>query len=189
MVRCDKEVLQLEEEEETEDMEQCLDEKNCTGIEGATPTLKWRRVGRDASLAASLSSGHHHEYYLGIHGPSQALILKASSPFDFQSLLWPASVCAVIALETNRYACQKGALNRHNTGTPKIWTFLGVIFLMGIKKLPQIQLYWTSKDFVSVPILVRYTSKARFWSIWRYQHVTQGTVQLRGSIKLNETSN
>ena len=62
-----------------------------------------------------------------MHGPSQDLNPKDSSPFDFLSLLWPASLCALIAMETNRYACQKRAPNWHDTGSSEIWTFLGVI--------------------------------------------------------------
>ena len=78
------EFLQLEEEEEesgeeSEDTNQ-LDE-NVTGIEGATPTAKRRRVTRDAALAASLSSGHYHQF-IGMHGPSQDLNPKDSSPFS-----------------------------------------------------------------------------------------------------------
>ena len=92
---------------------------------------------RDAGLAASLSSGHY-PVFLGMHGSSQDLNPKDSSPFDFLSLLWRASLCALIAMETNRYACQKHAPNWHDTGTPEIWTFLGVILLMGIKRLPRI---------------------------------------------------
>ena len=63
-----------------------MDEENFTGIEGATPTPKKRRVARDVGLAASLSSGHYPEF-LGMHGPSQDLNQKESSPFDFLSLL------------------------------------------------------------------------------------------------------
>ena len=82
-------------------------------------------------------------------------------------------------METNRYACQKGASNWHNTGIPGIWTFLGVILLMGIKRLPRIQLYWDGNDFVSVPALARYMSRARFWSIRHYLHVTRGECPAR----------
>ena len=114
-----------------------------------------------------------------MHGPSQDLNPKDSSPFDFLSLLWPASLCTLIAMETNRYACQKRAPNWHDTGTSEIWTFLGVILLMGIKRLPRIQLYWAGDDFVSVPALARYMSRARFWSIWRYLHVTRGECPAR----------
>ena len=133
---------------------------------------------RDAGLAASLSSGHYPEF-LGICGPSHDLSPKDSNPFDFLSLLWPTSLCALIAIETNRYACQKGAPNWHDTVAPEIWTFLGIILLMGIKRLPRIQLYWGGDDFVSVPTLARYMSRTRFWAIWRYLHVTQGECPAR----------
>ena len=73
-----------EEEEETgeesEDSEQYLD-GDVTGIEGATSTPKRLRVTRDAALAASLSSGHYLQF-LGMHGPSQDLNPKDSSPFS-----------------------------------------------------------------------------------------------------------
>ena len=134
---CNEEFPLLDEEEtgeECEDAEQYLHD-DVTGIDGATPTPKRRRVERDTGLVASLSSGHY-PVFLGMHGPSQDLNPKDSSPFDFLSLLWPASLCASIAMETNRYACQKRAQNWHDTGTPEIWTFLGVILLMGIKRLP-----------------------------------------------------
>ena len=50
---------------------------------------------------------------------------------------------------------------------------------MDIKKLPRIQLYWAGDDFVSVPALAWYMSRARFWSLWHYLHVTQGKYQAR----------
>ena len=64
--------------------ERYLDEENITDIEGATPTPKRRRVARDAGLAASLSFGHYLEY-LGMHGPSQDLNPKDSSPFSLST--------------------------------------------------------------------------------------------------------
>ena len=91
----------------------------CTGIEGATPIPKWPRLSSDADLVASLSFGHYPEF-LGIRGPSQDLNRKDNNPVDFLSRLWPASLCAMIAIETNRYAFQKGALNWHNTSAPEI---------------------------------------------------------------------
>ena len=84
---CDEEFPLLDEEEESEDAEQYLHD-DITGIEGATPTPKRRRVARDAGLAASPSSGHY-PVFLHMHGPSQDLNLKDSSLFDFLSLLWP----------------------------------------------------------------------------------------------------
>ena len=95
---CDKEFPLLDEEEtgeESEDAEQYL--HDCvTGIEGATPTPKRCKVTRDTGLTASLSSRHYH-VFLGMHSPSEDLNPKDSSPFDFLSLFWPASLC----LDTN----------------------------------------------------------------------------------------
>ena len=76
-------------------------------------------------------------------------------------------------MDTNKYACQKGAPNWHDTGIPEICTFLGVIVLIGIKMLPRIQLYWAGDDIFSVPALARYMSSTIFWRICRYLHVSQ----------------
>ena len=120
---CDEEFPLLDEEEETgeesEDAEQYLHD-DVTGIEGATPTPKRHRVARDAGLTTSLSYGHY-PVFLGMHSPSQDLNPKDSSPFDFLSLLWPASLCALIAMETNRYACQKRAPNWFTMELLGIW--------------------------------------------------------------------
>ena len=77
--------------EEMDDKEPCLDEKECTGVERATPTTKWRRVARDAGIATSLSFGDYSKF-LGIQGSSKDLFPKASSPFDFTSFGQPVSV-------------------------------------------------------------------------------------------------
>ena len=50
---------------------------------------------------------------------------------------------------------------------------------MGIKILPQIQLYCAGDDFVSVLALARYMSWARFWVQWHYLHVSQGECPAR----------
>ena len=108
--------LEAEETEETEDAKQCLDEEKCTGVEKATAISKWHRVARDVGLAASLSFGYYPEFVV-MQGSSQDLNTKECSPFDVLSLAWLASLCALIAMETNRYVCEKGTLNWHDMYT------------------------------------------------------------------------
>ena len=95
----DEEELQLEEEETEKraDKEACLYEEECTGVEGANPTPKLHRLARDVGIAASISFGHYPDF-LGICGPLQDLKHQDSNRFDFLSLLWPASLSALIAI-------------------------------------------------------------------------------------------
>ena len=57
---------------------------------------KKRRLANDSALTASLSSGLYPEF-LGIHDPSQD-----NSALDYLLLPWSASLCDLIADETDR---------------------------------------------------------------------------------------
>ena len=58
-----------------------------------------------------------------------------------------------MALETNRYAVQKGVSNWENTTIAEMWTYLGIILLMGIHRLPRIKKYWSIDKFMGIPDL------------------------------------
>ena len=84
----------------------------------------------EEALQLSLSSGRYPEY-LGIEGPQDRNNPQTCNPLDFLILLWPESLCD-LSRETNRY------------GRSKLLTFLGLITVMGIKKLPTIENYWSA---------------------------------------------
>ena len=76
-----------------------------------------------------------------------------------------------MALETNRYAVQKGVSNWENTTIAEMWTYLGIILLMGIHRLPRIKNYWSRDKFMGIPDLHRYLSSTRFWALWSNLHL------------------
>ena len=94
-------------------------------LEGMAPTPKRRRLANDSALTASLQSGQYPEL-LGVHGPSQDLDPNDNCALDYLLLLWPASLCNLIADETDRYTCKTGTSNWRNTSMAEIWTFLGI---------------------------------------------------------------
>ena len=95
----------------------------------------------------------------------------SNSAFEYLQQLWPCSLCELIALETNRYAMQKGRSKWNNTTTAEIWKFLGISILMGIHRLPRINNYWSRDKFLGLPVLRDYMSCSRFWSLWTNLHV------------------
>ena len=95
----------------------------------------------------------------------------SNSEFEYLQQLWPCSLCELIALETNRYAMQKGRSKWNNTTTAEIWKFLGISILMGIHRLPRINNYWSRDKFLGLPVLRDYMSCSRFWSLWTNLHV------------------
>ena len=92
-------------------------------LEGAAPTPKRRKHAREEALKASLNSGH----YPGVEGPTNDLDPTTSSAFEYLEIVWPNSLCELMALETNRYTVQKGVSNWENTTIAEMWTYLGII--------------------------------------------------------------
>ena len=92
-----------EEEEEEEDEEEKEEEEEEMGsdLEGMAPIPKRRRLANNIALTVSLKSGLYPEF-LGIHSPSQDLNRNDNSALDYLLLLWPASLCDLIADETDR---------------------------------------------------------------------------------------
>ena len=125
-----------EEEDEEEEEEEESD------LEGTAPTPKRRKLAREKALTNSLGSGLY-PVFMGIEGPSNDANPGDSNALDYLSMLWPATLCELIALETNRYALQRGVAKWRDVSTAEIWTFLGIVILMGIKRLPRISNYWS----------------------------------------------
>ena len=96
-----------------------------TALKVAAPTSKNRRCAREEGLNASLHSGLYPTFK-GIEGSVNRLDPTSNSAFEYLQQLWPCSLCELIALETNRYAMQKGRSKWNNTTTAEIWKFLGI---------------------------------------------------------------
>ena len=88
------------------------------------------------------------------------------SPFDLVRLLWPDSLCELIAKETNMYATENRKIRKWtNVTTEEVWAFLGIIVVMGIHRLPEIDNYWSSDPLLGVESVKKCMSRNRFWAI------------------------
>ena len=162
------------EDTESSDMEIDLD--------GMVPTPKRRKYARETALKASLQSGLYPTFG-GIEGPSRDLPPNENNAFDYFVLLWPVSLCELIALETNRYAMQNGVSNWASVGVDELWTFLAIVVLMGVHRLPRIRNYWSKDPLLGIPSLQRHMSLSRFWSLWSNIHVVDNeTVSSSGGV-------
>jgi len=144
------------------------------------PTVAHRRVFNEEALQLSLSSGRYPQY-LGIEGPRDINDPQSHTPLDFLLKLWPESLLDLIVQETNRYGIHHSS-NWVDVNREEVMTFLGIVILMGIKRLPRIRDYWsTSLNFCcdSSP-LTTFMSRGRFWQIWSNVHVVDnGTLSAR----------
>ena len=138
------------------------------------PTRERRRICNEEALQLSLSSGHYPEY-LGIEGPQDRNNPQTCDPLDFLFLLWSESLCDLIVDETNSYGRSKP--NWLDIDRDELLTFFGLITMMGIKKLPRIENYWSaSLNFCcELSPLKRFMSSHRFWQIWSNLHAVDNS--------------
>ena len=109
------------------------------------PTPKRLKIAKEIALKTSLQSGLYPDF-AGVEGPSEVLS-PDNSALDFFQLVWPESLMSLITLETNRYALQKRRPNWVDVTIDETRTFLGILILMGIHRLPRISNYWSKDSF------------------------------------------
>ncbi len=89
-------------------------------------------------------------------------------------LFFTTTLVTMIVEETNQYAREvlgDSVTNKWvDVVEADIWAFLGFALLMGINRLPQLHLYWsTDPVYHYLPIAER-ISRDRFFAIWRFLH-------------------
>ena len=137
----EKEEEEEEEEEEEDEEEEEEEDLPCTS--------KRKKKASNYALSLSLQSGRYPEFK-GIEGPSP-IVDPSVSPLEIVRLLWPNTLCELIAQETNRYAIVDCKLkNWSDVTAEELWAFLGIIVIMGIHRLPKIDNYWSSDRFLGV---------------------------------------
>ena len=95
---------------------------------------------------------------------------------DYLKLLWPDALTSLIVTETNRYARWKKHTNWVDVSTDEICTFLGIVILMGIHRLPRVKNYWSTDSLPGVPAIQQSMPLNRFWAIWSTIHVVDNDV-------------
>ena len=83
--------------------------------------------------------------------------------------------------ETNKYANN----NQSTKPTPRAWNnitsdemklFIGVLILMGIIKLPRLEMYWqVANEHIKTPGISRIIGKTKFEQIFRFLHLADNT--------------
>ena len=124
-------------------------------------------------------------------GPTNAAAdLQSDQPVDFVELILTQELLQDIVTQTNLYAEQEIQKLRLNTGSvphsrtnawrpitlPELKIFLGLFFLTGIIRKPQMKTYWCTDEMLATPYFNRCMSRNRFQIIWRFLHFTDNTL-------------
>ena len=96
----------------------------------------------------------------------------SNQALDDVQLLWPTTLCELIAVETNRYAFQRHVRDWTPTNADEIWAFLGTIVLMGYHTMSSFEEYLSSKKFSGVPALQQRMTFRQFRGLWTMKLMT-----------------
>jgi hypothetical protein len=110
-----------------------------------------------------------HRPFATPFGPT-GLQQSVTSPLDYFELFLPLSLVQYVASCTNQYAISKKAKNWEPTNPSELYLFFGLIVYMGIDRLPELPMYWSSQNthsFVSDTM-----SRNRFQQLLRYFYVS-----------------
>ena len=107
-----------------------------------------------------------------------------TTALDIFSRYFTHEVWDLLVTETNRYA----QANLSHTPSARAWTdvttdemkaFVGLLLLLGIIKLPRLEMYWQTKnEFIGTPGIADVMSRNRFEQIYRFLHLADSTYQI-----------
>ena len=103
----------------------------------------------------------------------------SASVLEIFQLFFTTTLMATIVGETNHYARkvlgESAGAKWEDVVEEDLWAFLGFALPMGINRLPQLRLYWsTDPVYHYLPIAERIT-RDRFLAIWRFLHFSRNT--------------
>jgi hypothetical protein len=110
--------------------------------------------------------------------------LHSPDPADYLELFIDDEVVELLVTETNRYAEEKidemiaeGRMKRHSRA--KKWKevygeemkrFMGLMFITGIIKKPDLEMYWSVDEVIATPFFGKTMTRDRFKAIWSFFH-------------------
>lgn len=129
-------------------------------------SLRWTDADRPVQL----------NQFTGTPGLTTDRVDENSSPGQYYQLFMTDKVFADIAIETNRYATQCGALLSFpptTSGEVKIYWALSM--LMGLVDKPQLYMYWSTDPVLATPIFGSTMTRDRYYALSKYLHFHDNT--------------
>lgn len=100
-----------------------------------------------------------------------SFISSRSAPLTYFDLVFSEELFQLIVDQTNSYASQSNAREWDPVTLPEIQAFIGMLILMGLHRLPNIRLYWSSDPLFRVNEIADVMTCKRFEKIMKYIHL------------------
>ena len=83
------------------------------------------------------------------------IVIVSYSPLELWQLFIDDEVIKLIVNSSNEYAGQKNVTD-FNTSVDEVKSFIGILYVTGYHTLPNIQSYWSNRDFLGCPAIKQY---------------------------------
>ncbi|KAJ8728906.1 hypothetical protein PYW07_006602 [Mythimna separata] len=115
----------------------------------------------------------------GFAAPNFTRKLKSKKTYNNRSLpihyfldMFPSEIFDIIVANTNSYASFMQSLNWTPTNATEIRAYLGMIIMMGLHPLSELELYWSSDPFYHNPIIAAVMPCRRFKKLTENLHLS-----------------
>ena len=121
------------------------------------------------------------------HGPTELLDSNLSAA-DLFCQFFTDEVWALLVRETNRYAgammkCTPSARAWYDTTVEEMKAFVGLLILMGIQKLPCLEMYWSHKyPLINTPSIASIMPRVRFEQLFRFLHLCSNSASVPSTL-------
>ena len=122
--------------------------------------------------------------YIGVTGP-RIPVDSTHTALDLFSRYFTDDIWDLLVTETNRYAASIRSQNTHTHPRPwydvtmeEMKAFIGVVMLMGICRLPTIEMYWSANHPLITPGISNTMPRIRFEQILRFLHLNDNAQQV-----------
>ena len=110
--------------------------------------------------------------YSGVPVPTGNVLSTSSSLIDAFYIFFTVQVWDLLVTETNTYGARIIPGDWVDTYVEEMKAFIGMLIVMGVAKLPSLEMYWSSSDVDLAPSLIRIVMpRDRFWQLLRCFHV------------------
>lgn len=125
------------------------------------------------------------EYTTGFAAPNFTRKLKSKKSYNNRSLpihyffdMFPSEIIDIIVANTNSYASFMHSLNWTPTNATEIKAYLGMIIMMGLHPLSELELYWSSDPFYHNPIIAAVMPCKRFKKLTENLHLSDRATEV-----------
>lgn len=94
-----------------------------------------------------------------------------TKPISIFEKFFPEYLVQVIVEQTNKYAAQKNSQNYTPVSAEEMKAYLGILIMMGLNPLPDMELYWSNDPFYNNPEISKVMPIKRFKKITENLHI------------------